>query len=117
MKDERVYLAHILECIGRVQAYTKDGRDDFFSSTVKQDAVVRNLQTLAESASRISEALKAAHPEVDWRGMRGFRNVVVHDYLNVDYDLVWRMVARSLPPLKEGIARMLDELGGPPEEG
>lgn len=116
MKDDRVYLAHILDCIGKVEEYTKDGRDDFFSSSLKQDAVVRNLQIMAQSASRVSEGLRSAHPEIDWRGMRGFRNVVVHDYLNVDYDLVWGIVARSLPALREGVARVLDELGGPPEE-
>ncbi len=117
MKDQRVYLAHILQCIEKVQEYTRDGREDFLSSGVKQDAVVRNLQTMAESASRVSEGLRAAHPEIDWPGMRGFRNVLVHDYLNVDYDLVWGIVTRKLPSLKEDVARMLEELGGPPEEG
>ncbi len=116
MKDQRVYLAHILSCIEKVQEYTQDGREDFFSSSLKQDAVVRNLQIVAESASRVSEELRVAHPEIDWPGMRGFRNVLVHDYLNVDYDLVWGIVRQELPPLKENVARMLEELGGPPEE-
>ena len=116
MKDARVYLVHILDCIKKVEEYTKDGRDDFLSSSLKQDAVVRNLQILAESASRVSEGLKAPHPEIDWRGVRAFRNVLVHDYLSVSYQRVWQIVTSELPPLKEGIALMLDELGGPPEE-
>lgn len=116
MKDDRVYLAHILDCIGKVEEYTKDGREDFLSSSLKQDAVVRNLQILAQSASRVSEALKSAHPEIDWLGVRALRNVLVHDYLSVSYQRVWRIVTRELPPLKKAVARMLDELGGPPEE-
>lgn len=116
MKDDRVYLAHILNCIEKVQQYTKDGREDFLSSSLKQDAVVRNLQIMAESASRISEGHRAAHPEIDWPGIRGFRNILVHDYLSVSYRRVWGIVSGELPPLKESVARMLEELGGPPEE-
>ena len=115
MKDDRVYLAHILDCIGKVEEYTKDGRENFLSSSLKQDAVVRNLQIMAQSASRVYKALKSAHHEVDWQGLRAFRNVLVHDYLSVSYQRVWRIVESELPPLKEAVARMLDELGGPPE--
>jgi uncharacterized protein with HEPN domain len=55
-----------------------------------QDVVIRNLcKTMAESATRVSEELQGKHPEVDWLKIRGFRNVLVHDYLGVDLDRVW----------------------------
>ena len=54
MKDDRVYLQHILRCISRIEEYTRGGRDTFFSSTLVQDAVIRNLQTLAESTQRVN---------------------------------------------------------------
>jgi uncharacterized protein with HEPN domain len=49
-----------------------------------QDAVIRNLQVLAESTKRLSDALKAAHPGTNWSAIAGFRNLLVHDYFSVD---------------------------------
>jgi uncharacterized protein with HEPN domain len=76
-----------------------------------QDAVVRNLHTLAESTQRLSEPLQKRHPEVDWRQLAGFRNVLVHDYLGVDLDRVWLAVEKNLPALKTHVTAMLAELG------
>lgn len=81
MKDDRIYLKHILECIQRIQNYTGGGKELFMGSTLIQDAVLRNLQILAESTQRLSQDLKAAHPSVDWRAIAGFRNILVHNYL------------------------------------
>jgi uncharacterized protein with HEPN domain len=65
VKDERLYLIHIRECIARIEQYTAEGREAFFADTKTQDAVMRNLQTLAEATQRLSGDLKAAYPEVD----------------------------------------------------
>jgi uncharacterized protein with HEPN domain len=65
--------------------------------------VLRNLQTMAESTQRLSDALRAAHPEIDWRRMAGFRNVLVHNYLGIDLDIVWEVVVRDLPDLKKHV--------------
>ena len=81
------------------------------ASSLVQDAVLRNLQTLAESTQRLSDALKAQHDEIDWRRIAGFRNILVHDYLGVDVPQVWAIVERELPALKCEIETMLRELG------
>ena len=73
MKDDRVYLQHILRCISRIEEYTATGRESFFSSHLIQDGVIRNLQTVAESSQRLSEGIKVSHPAVDWKGLTGFR--------------------------------------------
>ena len=65
MKDDRLYLIHIDECIARIEQYTVGGRDEFLRSTLIQDAVLRNLQVLAESTQRLSDPLKAQYPRVD----------------------------------------------------
>ena len=103
MKDERLYLIHIRECIARIEQYTAEGREAFFTDTKTQDAVLRNLQTLAESSQRLSEELKEAHPEVDWRGISGLRNILVHDYLGINLVRVWEIVERDLRVLKSQI--------------
>ena len=84
MKDDRLYLVHIRECIERITRYTAEGKNAFIADTRTQDAVMRNLQTLSESTQRISPSLKMDRPEIDWRSIAAFRNVAVHDYLGID---------------------------------
>lgn len=111
MKEDNVYLIHICECIERIERYTEGDREFFFSDSKTQDAVLRNLHTLSESTQRLSQSLKAAHPEVDWRGISGFRNILVHDYLGVNLVRVWRVVEQDLPDLKRKILDIMQELG------
>jgi uncharacterized protein with HEPN domain len=107
VKDDRLYLIHVHESSARIEEYTAEGREAFFADTRTQDAVLRNLQTLAESTQRLSADLKAAHPEVDWRGISGLRNILVHDYLGINLARVWEIVERDLPVLKGQIETLL----------
>jgi uncharacterized protein with HEPN domain len=111
MKDDRLYLVYILECVDRIETYTTAGKEDFFDDLKTQDAVLRNLHTLSESAQRLSEDLRVRHPEIDWRAIIAFRNVVVHDYLGMDISQIWDIVTLDLPPLKRSAARILKDLG------
>jgi uncharacterized protein with HEPN domain len=106
MKDDRLYLVHIQECIARIEEYVAGGQQAFMDSQLIQDAVLRNLQVLAESTQRLSDAIKARSSDVDWRAIAGFRNVLVHDYLGVDATAVWKMVQQDLPRLKDAVARI-----------
>lgn len=107
MKDDRLYLIHVLECINKIEGYVTGGRDAFMASPLIQDAVIRNLQTLAESTKRISEQIKAREKGVDWRRIAGFRNVLVHDYLGVDLPFCWGLIEHELPTLKAIIEKLL----------
>lgn len=109
MKDDAVYLRHIQECIRRIGEDTSGGRESFMESHTLQDAVLRNLQTLAESTQRLSAAAQSAHPEIDWRRIAAFRNVLVHDYLGIDMVTVWKIVQDDIPDLKRAVAAMLGE--------
>jgi len=107
MKEDRVYLLHILECIRRIEEDTADGKDAFLASHTPQDAVLRNLQTLAESTQRLSEATKARHPEIEWVRIVAFRNVLVHDYLGVDVERIWEIAPRDVTELKRTVTEIL----------
>ena len=108
MKDDKLYLIHIDECIERIESYTKDiDKKTFMDSTLIQDAVVRNLQIMSESTQRLSESLKDSHPEIDWFKISGFRNVLVHDYLGVDIERIWNILVKELPILRKAIKKML----------
>jgi uncharacterized protein with HEPN domain len=96
MKGDRLYLNHILECTNRVKECVQDGRDKFLADHIIQGAVLRNLQIMTESTQRLSQELKDRNPEVDWRGLSGFRNILVHEYLGVDLEIVWELVEQKL---------------------
>ena len=107
MKDDRVYLRHILECIRRVEEDTAGGKDAFLASHTLQDAVLRNLQTMTESTQRLSEKVKERYPEIEWQHIVAFRNVLVHDYLGIDLERVWEITQRDVSELKAVILQAL----------
>ncbi len=113
-KDNTVYLRHILECIRRIEEDITEGRERFIASHTLQDAVLRNLQVITESTQRLSEAVKATQPDVEWRKIAAFRNILVHDYLGIDLETVWDITQRDIPELKQAVEMMLRP---PPENG
>ena len=107
MKDDTVYLRHILERIRRIEEDTAVGRDRFLQSHTHQDAVLRNLQIMTESTQRLSTELKSKFPEIEWSVISAFRNVLVHDYLGIDMERIWETVTKDVPKLKKAVQNML----------
>jgi len=108
MKDDRLFLIHIRECIQRIDSYiAKKDKQEFLDTTLVQDAVLRNLQVLAESTQRLSDAAKESAGEVDWFKIAGFQNVLVHDYLGIDIEQVWNILEKDLPELKRQVEKLL----------
>ncbi len=99
------------ECLDRIREYTNAERSRFDASRLVQDAVIRNLQTLTESSQRLSDEIKGSEPQIPWRELGGFRNVIVHGYLGVDVGAVWLVVEQDLPALSEAVNRMLVQPG------
>ena len=99
MKSEELHLTHILECIRRIEEDVAGGREDFLASHMAQDAVLRNLQTLGETTQRLSEELKTTQPLIEWQQIGAFRNLLVRNYLGIDLNIVWTIVAPDVPRL------------------
>lgn len=110
MSNDTLYLTHILECIEKIEEYTREGKDFFEQDSKTQDAVLRNLQILSESSMRVSEELQMKYPSVAWREMHAFRNVVVHDYLGLELNQIWDIIMIDLIHLKDKIILMMNEL-------
>jgi uncharacterized protein with HEPN domain len=110
VKSDALCLADITERIRRIRSSAADGREAFLASTEKQDSILHNLQLLGESVRRVSDDLKGRYPEVPWRDIAAFRNVVVHDYLSIDLSLVWGIVADRVPELQKQIERIVPRL-------
>ena len=107
MKDDAVYLHHIAECIRRINIIAAEGHNSFSSSSTLQDATLRNLQTMSEATQRLSDTIKSENPNVEWSKISAFRNVLVHNYLGIDLDLIWKIVENDLMDLKYTVAELL----------
>ena len=110
MKGNQLYLTHILECIDWIESYTREGYTAFAESHQIQDAVIRNFEVMGEATKRLSQTVRDAHPEIPWRQVAGFRDVLIHDYFGLDLDEVWGVVQTNLPELKRQIAGILQEI-------
>ena len=109
MKDDKLYLIHISECIEHIESYvSRMDKKAFMTSTLVQDAVVRNLQVMAESTQRLSDRAKSTHPKIDWYRIAGFRNILVHDYLGIDMETIWNIIGKEIPALKATVRAMMD---------
>jgi len=106
-RDERLYLTDIRDAIQKVLDYTAGGRDAFLSDPKTQDAVVRNIEIMGEAVKSVSDATRMAHPEIPWRDISDMRNKAIHDYFRVDLRVVWDVVERDLPALRQQIEVLL----------
>jgi uncharacterized protein with HEPN domain len=104
---DRVYLIYIGECIANVEELTAPGREAFMATRHEQAAVLYYLQTMAEATQQLSDELKTGHPEIDWEAIGGFRNRLVHGYLDVNMAIVWNVIENYLQPLKQAVETML----------
>jgi uncharacterized protein with HEPN domain len=107
VKDDRVYLGHILEAINDVGEYAAVGRDVFMTDRMRQDAVIRKIEIIGEAAKQLSSATKDRRPEIPWKQITGMRDRLTHHYFGVDLALVWRVVERDLPALRAAVTALL----------
>jgi len=108
MKDDTIYIDHILSCIDRILTYISGKDRNSFEEDMKtQDAVVRQLEIVGEATKRISKAYREKHPDVPWADMAGMRDVLIHDYIDVDFDVVWKTASEDIPKLKQLILSIL----------
>ena len=111
MKDDGVYLKHILDAIEKIEAYTAVGHEAFIAAPYWQDAVIRQLEIVGEATKRISTDRRTQYPEVPWRRIAGLRDVLIHDYMGVDISAVWEITQQNIPALKQSVRLMLSDMG------
>lgn len=110
-KDPKVYIIHIVESINLIlDSITDIDRKTFKNDIKTQDAVLRRIQVIGESAKQLSEKTRRETPEIPWRKMIGMRNILVHDYLGIDMDTVWDTATVDLEEIKIALQIMLKEM-------
>ncbi len=102
-------LLNIIESIEKIQFYVKDINSfEKLSSDIRTvDAVLMNLVVIGESVSKLSDEFKDIFNEIDWKSIKGFRNIAVHDYFGVDIEEVWQIIENHIPKLFEYVNKIL----------
>ncbi len=109
MKNDSTYLAHIREAIETIQGYLEGvSYEQFESSKMITDAVVRELEIIGEASSNPSADFRSQHPDVLWRRMKDMRNFLIHEYFGVNTKVVWDTCKNNLPSLGDFIATTLE---------
>lgn len=107
-RDESLYLADIQESCEKVLRFTKGmTRKDFVHDDLHFDAVLRNLEIIGEAVKNISEETRQKYPNVKWRKIAGFRDIVAHEYFGVNDETVWDIVQHEVPALLAIVKTML----------
>ena len=102
MKDDSIYIDHILLSINNILIYTKAiSKEDFAKNTLIQDAVIRNFEIIGEATKKISPDFKKVNFEVPWKEMAGMRDKLIHDYIGIDIQVIWDTIQQDLPNLQK----------------
>jgi uncharacterized protein with HEPN domain len=107
-QDDRVYIQHMIDNSNKAINFVQNiSREDFNNDEKLRLALTHLLQVIGEAARRISPEFRSNYPQIPWKGIVGMRSKVVHDYLNVDEDIVWQTINKDLTPLVLNLEKIL----------
>jgi uncharacterized protein with HEPN domain len=105
----REYLRHILDEAGYLLRRSRGlSREAFLADETLRRAFARSLEVIGEAAKRVPVETTEQTPDLDWRGMAGMRDRLIHGYFGVDYELVWDVIQSKIPALRERLRALLD---------
>ena len=100
----------MLQAIERICRYTKGKNfEDFIADDMMYYAVVKNIEILGEASNMLTEEFRLSHPKTPWKQVNGMRNYIVHEYFQVDNNVVWNVITNDLPILEQQIKEYLTE--------
>jgi uncharacterized protein with HEPN domain len=108
MRREDLYLCDILEAAGAIAKFISGSSEEHFcENDLLRSAVLQKLSIIGESAARLSDDFKSRRPQLPWREIVGFRNIAIHAYFAVDWQIVWGAATINAPQLRNQISQIL----------
>jgi len=108
VKEDLVFLRHIMESINAIESHMRGITiDSFFESILIQDAVIRRIEIIGEATKNLSAEVRNKYPYIPWRSIAGMRDVLIHEYFGVDLKLVFDTATKKIPQLKEQIETVI----------
>ena len=97
----------IIQSITKIFDYTYGlSFEEFTCDSKTIDAVIRNFEIIGEASGRLPEEFKENINTIDWHKIRGFRNRIVHDYMGIDYSIIWTIKNDFLPQLLSDLTNL-----------
>lgn len=114
MKDDTVFLRHMLEEVDFILRETSDvAYENLVKDEVLKRALLRSLEIIGEATKNLSQGFREEHSEVTWKELAGLRDKLIHHYFGVDWRRVWDVIRNIVPELGNALPRILDEAKGP----
>ncbi len=111
-RDYELFLEDIVGACRRIVRYVAPlTYDTFLADEQAADAVLYNLAVIGEAVKHVSDEIRARHPQVEWRKIAGLRDIVIHHYFGVDYDIVWDVAQNQIPELLDEVGAILASEG------
>lgn len=105
--SDTAYIEHILDCIRKINEFSKGiTLKDFRKNELVQVAIIRNAEIIGEASKKISKDTKQTYYKIPWKEISGMRDKLVHDYLGVDVDVVWKTIKEDIPALEKLITEI-----------
>lgn len=104
MRHEELFLQDIVEAANTIDGFLDNvSKDDFLQSDLIQSAVLQKLAIIGEASARVSYEIKSKYLEVPWKQIIGFRNITVHAYFSMNWEIVWVAATQNAPALREQV--------------
>ena len=105
---DKTRILHILEAITEIENYLSGvSLNDFLANSEKRFATIKQIEIIGEACNSLTTTFKDTHPEIAWKPIRGFRNISIHEYFSVNFQIVWEIAQNDLPVLKEQFSKVL----------
>ena len=106
--SDELRVRHVLDAIGEIESYLHTiSLEGFLASSEKRFATIKQIEIIGEACARISSTIKDQYPEVEWKNIIGFRNISIHEYFGVNFQIVWQIAQNDLPVLKQQFSKIL----------
>lgn len=110
MQHEKLYLQDIIEAVDAIEKFLYQiSKEKFTESELLQSAVLHKLAVIGEAAARISDDLRNRHTEIEWKAIIGFRNIVVHEYFSINWEIVWTTATIDVTILRTQVRQILGQ--------